>query len=103
VSDDIYVISLFVLMENKNKKTTFFFFAECNTRQRGLCRVPWHLHSAELANLSLCFPALPSVRAPALGKEFSKKIKIFFAERRSHSTRQRIFKKIKKDSLPSAG
>jgi hypothetical protein len=92
VSDDIYVISLFVLMENK-KNSIFFFFVECNTRQRGLCRVSWHLHSAKLANLSLCFPTLPSVRAPALGKKFSKKIKIFFAERRSHSTRQRIFKK----------
>jgi hypothetical protein len=72
VSDDIYVISLFVLTENKKtKKQQFFFF--------GLCRVPWHLHSAKLANMSLCFPA----GAIALSKDF--------------------FKKIKKDSLPSAG
>ena len=38
---DIYVISLFVLMESKKQKKSIFpLFAECHTQQRGLCRVP---------------------------------------------------------------
>ena len=82
---DIYVISLFVLMESKKPKKIAFF---------PLCRVP---HSAKRALPSAVtmalskagkqrpnFPALPSARAMALGKDFFlKKRKNFFAECKS--------------------
>jgi hypothetical protein len=51
---DIYVISLFVLMESKKTKNSIFL----GTRQS------WEPN----------FPALPSARAMTLGKDFFKKI-----------------------------
>jgi hypothetical protein len=78
---DIYVISLFVLMESKKtKKITFFPSLSSATLGKAAKQRP-------------NFLALPSAEAMALGKDFFKKI---FAECQGHGTRQRFFKKIKK-------
>ena len=52
--------------------------------------------------LGLCFPALPSARAMALGKDFFLKRKKFLCRVQEYGTRQRIFKKKRKNSLLSA-
>ena len=69
-----YICDFFVCADGKKKtkKIAFRLFAECHTRQRGLCRVPWPWHTAKLA------------------------------ECQSHGTRQRFFLKKEKISLPSA-
>ena len=98
---DIYVISLFVLMESKKPKKIAFF---------PLCRVP---HSAKRALPSAVtmalgkagkqrpnFPALPSARAMALGKDFLKKKKKILCRVQEYGTRQRIFKKKEKILCP---
>ena len=90
---DIYVISLFVLMESKKQKNSIFsLFAECHTRQRGLCRVPWPWHSAKLGSRD---PISQLCRVPEpwhSAKIFFKKKK-FLCRVQEYGTRQRIFKK----------
>ena len=94
---DIYVISLFVLMESKKQKKAF----------SPLCRVP---HSAKRALPSAVtmalgkagkqrpnFPALPSARAMALGKDFFlKKEKISLPSARVWHSAKNFQKKKKK-------
>ena len=93
---DIYVISLFVLMESKKPKNSIFpLFAECHTRQRGLCRVPWPWHSAKLGSRD---PISQLCRVPEpwhSAKIFFKKKK-FLCRVQEYDTRQRIFKKKEK-------
>ena len=80
----------------KNKKNCLF--AECNGplhSAKGLfaeCHGP--VHSAKLGREPLflpIFPALPSARVEALGKEFSKKKIISLLSASQGGTRQRIF------------
>jgi hypothetical protein len=97
---DIYVISLFVLMESKKTKNNIFpLFAECHTRQRGLLPSAMTIALNKAGMQITNFPALPSARALALGKEISKKI---LCRVQDCGTRQRNFKKKRKNSLSSA-
>ena len=111
---DIYVICCVCSdRKQKTKKTKIFgHFAECNTWQIAFaeCLLPWH--SAKLPKNALpglfavyttmCFPALPSARTLALGKEFSKKniFSLPSAVSARHSAKDFSKKKI---YLPSAG
>ena len=87
---DIYVISLFVLMESKKPKNSIFpLFAEYHTRQR---TVTMALGKAGKQRPN--FPASLSARAMTLGKYFFfKKKKKFLCRVQEYGTRQRIFKK----------
>ena len=80
---DIYVISLFVLMESKKpKKIAFFPSLTMALGKAGKQR----------SN----FPALPSARAMTLGKDFFLKRKNFFAECKSMALGKEFSKKKKK-------
>ena len=81
---DIYVISLFVLMESKKPKNSIFPSLPSATLGKARKQRP-------------NFPALPSARAMALDKDFFlKKRKNFFAECKSMALGKEFSKKKRK-------
>ena len=93
-----YICDFFVYADGKQKKqknSIFSLFAECHTRQRGLCRVSWPWHSAKLGSRD---PISQLCRVPEpwhSAKIFFKKKKIL-CRVQEYGTRQRIFKKKEK-------
>ena len=87
---DIYVISLFAWMESKKQKIAFSLFAECHTAFPSAVTMALGKAGEQRPN----FPALPSARAMALGKDlFFLKKKKFLCRVQEYGTRQRIFLK----------
>ena len=89
---DIYVISLFVLMESKKQKNSIFpLFAEC--RDHGT-RQSWEAETQ--------FSSFAECQSHGTRQRFFFKRKKLFAECKSMALGKEFFLKKKKNSLPSA-